>query len=52
MSTTHQIINLEIDNIIQNQMVRIGEAMVRKIRITTITSMVIIIKIIDFNKME
>jgi hypothetical protein len=48
---TNQIINLEIDNIIQDQMVRIGEAMVRRIRITRITN-VVIIKIINSNKME
>jgi hypothetical protein len=41
MNISHQIINLEIDNIIQDQMVRIGEAMVRRIKITNIISMVI-----------
>jgi hypothetical protein len=51
MNTTHQIINLEIDNIIQDQMVRIGKAMVKRIKIIDITNMVII-KIIDFGKME
>jgi hypothetical protein len=50
-SITQQIINLEINNIIQDQMVRIGKAMVRIIRITHITS-VVIIKIIGFDKME
>lgn len=48
---TNQIINLEIDNITQDQMVKIGEAMVRRIRITRITNMVII-KIINSSKME
>ncbi len=50
-SRTHQIINLEIDNIIQDQMVKTSEVMVRRIRITNITN-VVIIKIIDFGKME
>jgi hypothetical protein len=50
-SIIHQIINLEISNIIQDQMVKIGETMVRKIRITHIIN-VIITKIIDFDKME
>jgi hypothetical protein len=51
MSIIHQIINLGINNIIQGQMVRIGKAMIKRIRIISITSMVII-KIIDFGKME
>jgi hypothetical protein len=51
MSITHQITNLEIDNIIQDEMVRMGEAMVRKIRIINMTN-VVIIKIIDFGIME
>ncbi len=51
MSITHQIINLEIDNIIQDQMVRINEAMVKNFKITNITN-VVIIKIIDFDRME
>jgi hypothetical protein len=51
MNITHQIINLEIDNIIQNQMVRTSEAMVKIIRIIGITR-VVIIKIIDFAIME
>jgi hypothetical protein len=51
MSTTHQIINLEIDYIIQDQMVMTSKAMVGRIKITSITSMVII-KIINFGKME
>jgi hypothetical protein len=42
---------LEIDDIIQDQMVKIGEAMVRIIRIIDITN-VVIIKIIDFGRME
>ncbi len=50
-SITHQIINLEIDNIIQDQMVKTSEIMVRKIIITNITNMVII-KIIEFGRME
>jgi len=48
---THQIINLEIDNIIQDQMVKTSEIMVRRIIITNITNMVII-KIIKFGRME
>jgi len=51
MSITHQIINLEINNIIQDQMVRINEAMVKNFKITNITN-VVIIKIIDFDRME
>ncbi len=51
MSIIHQIINLGIDNIIEDQMVKIDEIMVRRIRIISITSMDII-KIIDFGKME
>jgi len=49
--TTHQIINLEIDNIIEDQMVKIGKAMVKIIKRIGITNMVII-KIIHFDKME
>ncbi len=45
------MINLEIDNIIQDQMVRTGKVMVRIIRIIDITN-VVIIKIIDFGTME
>jgi hypothetical protein len=48
---THKMINLEIDNIIQDQMVRTGKVMVRIIRIIDITN-VVIIKIIDFGTME
>jgi hypothetical protein len=51
MSITHQIINLEIDNIIQDQMVKTSEAMVKIIKIIDITN-VVIIKIIDFGIME
>jgi hypothetical protein len=51
MSITHQMINLEIDNIIQDQMVKTSKAMVRRIWIIDITNMVII-KIIDFVIME
>jgi hypothetical protein len=50
-STTHKTINLEINNIIQDQMVRISEAMVRIIKITSITN-VVIIRLIDFDRME
>jgi hypothetical protein len=49
--TTHQIINLEINNIVQDQMVKIGKAMVKINKRIGITNMVII-KIIDFSKME
>jgi hypothetical protein len=49
--TTHQIINLEIDNIIEDQMVKIGKAMVQIIKRIGISNMVII-KIIHFGKME
>jgi len=51
MNIIHQIINLEINNIIEDQMVKIDEIMVRRIRIISINS-VDIIKIIDFGKME
>jgi hypothetical protein len=51
MSITHQMIDLEIDNIIQDQMVKTSKAMVRRIWIIDITNMVII-KIIDFVIME
>jgi len=47
----YQIINLEINNIIQDQMVRIGKAIHRRIKITNLTN-VVITKIIDFGKME
>jgi hypothetical protein len=51
MNITHQIINLEIDNIIQDQMVRTSKEMAKKIKIIDITNMVII-KIINFGRME
>ncbi len=51
MNIIHQIINLGINNIIEDQMVKIDEIMVRRIRIISINS-VDIIKIIDFGKME
>jgi hypothetical protein len=51
MSITHQIINLEIDNIIQDQMVKIGEVVVKIIKIISITN-VVIIKIINYGRME
>jgi hypothetical protein len=51
MSIIHQIINLGMNNIIEDQMVIISEVMVRKTIIIDITNMVII-KIIDFGRME